>query len=380
LRHWGGPARVTFQPPSPQRGDAVNWEERWHRTRSTIATLWTLRLEQSGLRGDSCRRTARWLLLVSARMLMFGGIVPLFLVMAGCAGAAQNNATAKPIPPDYPPAASTWPAYPRVLPHSCWARPSAFDNGGVMQAAPSVFPTSKSETTPPEIAASLLARLGDRRFVRSIRIGQPPGRGPFPKDALWAYISVTAAARPPEGSSPSEAAVLVWEQAQWELQLVTAGLIDDFCAAGGSPLVGWTYPGHGGEQRRATFALAQQFPNPSPSAFRSRLAAIGERYGFRVASLRLLRPRGIAPVMIVETDRSPKAFAQDVSAILALVNPVTPAAHSAAWTFEGFYFQARSSKGPFLVVAHIVRGEVMGMHWSSDPCAFGGDPMGPPCP
>ena len=37
-------------------------------------------------------------------------------------------------------------------------------------------------------------------------------------------------------------------------------------------------------------ALEQRFPNPTPAAFRHRVALVGRRFGFHVVSLRLLRP------------------------------------------------------------------------------------------
>ena len=99
--------------------------------------------------------------------------------------------------------------------------------------------------------------------------------------------------------------------------IVAGGLRDDFCAAGGGPLVGWMTLGiEGGLSNRGN-ALGQRFPNPSPSAFRARVDLIGRKFGFHVVSLRLLRPEQIAPLLVVQTDRPRKNFVNDVPAIVS---------------------------------------------------------------
>lgn len=159
-------------------------------------------------------------------------------------------------------------------------------------------------------------------------------------------------------------------QAQWEASLVVGALRDDFCAAGGRPLVGWTIgPGGIGLSDR-TYALEQHFPNPAPAAFRSRVSLIGRRYGFRVLSLRLLQPRQLAPLLTVETDRDRKSFVADVPAIMRLLDPTSSSAHLGAVTFEGFFLQAQDAKGAFVRVENVQRGEVEGGQWSWNRCAY----------
>jgi hypothetical protein len=148
----------------------------------------------------------------------------------------------------------------------------------------------------------VLGRLGDDRFVRRIEIGKPPpitfqhtgywGRSRPPADALWAYISAPA----PNGARPP---ATDYELASWEVSLVTGALRDEFCAAGGRPLVGWSRGAHRIGLSDAAQPFNQRFANPTPAAIRRTLGELGSRYGFEVESLRLLRPLQLAPVVIV---------------------------------------------------------------------------------
>jgi hypothetical protein len=170
----------------------------------------------------------------------------------------------------------------------------------------------------------------------------------------------------------------------WEVQLLEGALRDEFCAAGGRPLVGWSVSRVGRGVSDPNFAFGQRFPNPKPAAFRARVAAIGRRYGFEIVSLRLLRPLGYAPMLVVSTDRDRKTFVHDVPAIVALLNPTSPGAQSAAATFEGYFLEARDAKGPFVRVDGAERGAGMGGQWSWNRCvypySFFRGPVEPPCP
>jgi hypothetical protein len=229
---------------------------------------------------------------------------------------------------------------------------------------------------PAVIVRRLLARLGDRRFVRRIELGRPPamtlqhlrtyyaGTRP-PDNALWAYISAPdASARLSAHPTPVEVANQML--AQWQASLVVGALRDDFCSAGGRPLVGWTIGRRGIGVSDRIYALEQHFPNPSPTAFRERVGLIGRRYGFRVVALRLLHPRQLAPLLVVETERDRKSFVADLPAIMALLNATSSSAQQTALTFEGFFLEARDAKGPFVRLENVNRGEVEGGQWSWD--------------
>jgi hypothetical protein len=293
------------------------------------------------------------------------------LLAAGCGG-SDPETTFEERGLDLPPAASTWPPNPDLSDHpSCWARPH---KGPMLQAAPVRLPARRTGATPQAIANRVLARFGDRRFIRGIRIGPPPphsqirgflGAARPPADAVWAYVDAPRIARPP---IPREVARYgrAFRLAQWELPLVGGALRDEFCDAGGAPLLGWSVGGavHGFSDGLHPFL--QDFPNPSVPTFRRAVAEVGRRHGFRVVSLRMLRPRQWAPLMVVETQRDRADFVKDVPSIMFLLNP----GHSKAKTFEGFFLEARDEAGPFVSVHSGHRGSVWGGQWSWDPCTF----------
>jgi hypothetical protein len=223
-------------------------------------------------------------------------------------------------------------------------------------------PTHRS---PAQVATAALRSLGDARYVRRIAFASPPpvtrqhtGWFPHaqpPKNALWAYV----ASSPAHGLLPKQVA-------EWEAALLTGALRDDMCAAGKAPLVGWTVGGSIAGVSDSAQALGQRFPNQSRARFLLRLALVGEQYGFTVTEARLLRPRQLAPLVVVRTDRPRKSFVKDVAAIMALLDP----RNGQAITFEGFFFAAEDGKGPFVSVDDVYRGQVMGGQWSWSPCVY----------
>jgi hypothetical protein len=294
----------------------------------------------------------------------------------GCSGHKTID-----VPANKPPPANAWPAYPTFSAHSCWTRHEGGNRAiRVMRAAPSVKPKrSVRVPTPGQIVRRLLARLGDRRYIRRIDIGAPPqitlahlhgyyGGARPPADARWAYIQAPEAAWP--GSRPKPNQIGTTMVAHWETELVAGALRDDFCAAGGSPLVGASTNELVSGISSGIFALMQRFPNPSPEAFRRRVDTIGRRFGFHVVSLRLLRPRQIAPLLVVETSRDRKGFVHDVPAIMSSLDPTNAGADLNATTFEGFLLEARDARGPFVRVENVNRGEAGGGQWSWNRCVY----------
>jgi hypothetical protein len=316
----------------------------------------------------------------------------LLLAAAAVAAGCGSHHVVK-VATDPPPSPATWPPYPHFSPRSCWSRPPT--SIGVTRAAPSYAPRRTAHPTPPaEIVRRVLARFGDRSFIQRVELGPPPPvtlmhlKGWYnderpPRDALWASISAPAAVRTlPEHPTPKQ--LRDFMVADWEVQLLEGALRDEFCAAAGRPLVGWSVSRVGRGVSDRTFALAQRFPNPRPHAFQARVAAVGRRYGFRVVSLRLLRPLDYAPLLVVSTGRDRKAFVHDVPAIMSLLNPTSSAGRYTAATFEGFFFEARDTKGPFVRVEGVSRGEAMGGEWSWNRCVYPyahSEPAGArPCP
>lgn len=259
---------------------------------------------------------------------------------------------------DLPPPPTTWPAYPHFSARSCWGD----GNLGLTRWAPSVAPPrSRSNASPQQIAQRVLARFGDRRYIHGIRIGRPPRsylgtRIKVPRDALWAYIAAPGASVV-SGSilHPTQKQELDGTIADWEATILFGALRDEFCAAGGRPLAGWSGGGELGVSNDA-MPFEQRFPNPKPAAFRRRLALIGRRYGFKVVSLRLLRPLQYAPLIVIQTRRDPRAFEQDLGAIDSLVNPARPG----DYTFEAELIEARGARGVFAETYGGLRGTAWG--------------------
>jgi hypothetical protein len=296
----------------------------------------------------------------------------LAIIAAGCSGSKTSVVA---ISPELPPSPKTWPAYPKFSPHSCWARPTTSPE--ITQVAPSTPVTERNRPTlPREIVRRLLARLGDRSIIRGIEVSAPPasakvrhifpGKKP-PADALWAYIDAPKASLDAQSAHVSAAEMRTYALVEWETELVGGALRDDFCRAGGRALVGWTTSRKviNGGVSDGTFAINQRFPNPSRREFRARVDLVGRRYGFRATSVRFLRPREVAPIVIVDTDRDPRKFIADVPAIMDLLDPKSISGHRGALTFEGFFLEANGADGPFVRVFNSWRGKVMGGQWSA---------------
>jgi hypothetical protein len=243
----------------------------------------------------------------------------------------------------------------------------------VTRFAPSVPARARRAVQPTELARRVLARFGGST-IRAIEIGAPPprrltkhvfpGKRP-PPDGLWAYISTPDAPVLQARNTPEQGRAV--QLARWEAALVGGALRDEFCSAGGPPLVGWTRSREvieGGVSDQ-TYALNQRFPNPSPETFRARVRDVGKRYGFEPVSIRLLRPRQLAPMVVVETDRDRRAFIAELAEIMGLLNPRSSNRIENALTFEGFFFEARDSDGPFVRLTSHFRGQVGGGQWSA---------------
>ena len=175
-------------------------------------------------------------------------VVALSLLAAGCGSTRHLDADPSvQVAATTPPSPATWPSYPRFPAGSCWTRP--FGGGRPLQAAPS-YATALRRVEPAQLVRQILARFGDRRYVLRVELAPPPAitlqhlRGYFagvrpPADALWAFVSAPTATQQP-ATPPAPGRVPEQMIAEWEAELVVGGLRDDFCAAGGAPLVGWT--------------------------------------------------------------------------------------------------------------------------------------------
>lgn len=287
------------------------------------------------------------------------------------------------IPRDNPPSPETWPRYhPRFSEHSCWAYPYPFPGrlpSSWWRYAPSPVATPRAHPLAPNVVVHrLLARLGDRRYVRAIKLAPAPRTIPLhsrvhyvggrpPADALKAEIVIRRLNASHGHASPE--LIVRRKIAEYESEIVGRALRDDFCDAGGAPLVVWSSGRRGGGAGRL-YALDQRFPNMSPAAYRKRVALVGRRFGFAVASLRLLRPRQIAPLLVVKTNRSRKAFAKDIPRIVELLNPTSAWLSDRGPTFEAFFFAVEDGRGPFWASWSSFRNEQTGDWWAANRCLY----------
>jgi hypothetical protein len=229
----------------------------------------------------------------------------------------------------------------------------------MIRSAPSVpLRPPLRQRRPESVVNRVLARLGDRRYVRRVQLAPVPvpreahTKGYFagvepPPEALWGYVSVRPASM----------------VAAWEGELVAGALRDNLCANGGPPVVAWTIGGSTGWFSDSANPFEQRFPNPSAPAYRQRVKLVARRYGFQIVSLRLLHPLQIAPLLVVRTDRPRRQFVADIPTILSALGRH----NGRAATFEGFYFEARDSDGPFVRTENVHRGSIEGAQWSADP-------------
>jgi hypothetical protein len=287
------------------------------------------------------------------------------LVVAGCSGGQRLAAVPSVrVPPIRVAARTTWPPYPSFPHKSCATRSTG---GGMSRVAPSYFVLRHG--TPHQIAHRILARLGDDRYVHAVSYSQPTtvprsassGHGSQlhvqqTENRLWALLQTPAAREPTDSRSDPEQFVTI-SLAEWEAYLVGGALRDEICAARGRPLVGWSVPGGDASAYSDDYQpFGQRFQNPTPQLFRARVALAGCRFGFRVNSLRLLKPLQLAPLLVVEIDTDRKTFAANVPHIEDLLNPIG--------AFEGFFLEARDHKGPFLVTSQTLRGQERGSQWA----------------
>jgi hypothetical protein len=108
---------------------------------------------------------------------------------------------------------------------------------------------------------------------------------------------------------------------------------------------------------RARAHPRETFANLPVPMLRSRLAALARRYDFEVTSVQLLRPRQLAPSIVVRTRR----YVELARATRLILKQLDPKARTnddrTGWRYEGFFFEADDEHGvPFLAVFNFWRG------------------------
>jgi hypothetical protein len=111
---------------------------------------------------------------------------------------------------------------------------------------------------------------------------------------------------------------------------------------------------------RATEAPRERFVNLSPEMLKKRLAEAADDHGFRVVAVKLLRPRQLAPEIVIRTTRY-LALARALPGILHSLDPHSGHSDTRGWSYEGFFFEAQDERGvPFLGVYNFWRGDHKG--------------------
>jgi hypothetical protein len=110
-------------------------------------------------------------------------------------------------------------------------------------------------------------------------------------------------------------------------------------------------------RKRAQADPSTRFQNLDPALLKQRLSEAASRYDFDVVSVELLRPRQLAPKVIVSTTRYVD-LARATPQILRSIDPKAVTSDDrTGWKFEGFYFEARDEHDvPFLTVFNFMRG------------------------
>lgn len=125
-------------------------------------------------------------------------------------------------------------------------------------------------------------------------------------------------------------------------------------------------------RERARAAPGRRFDNLDPRLLRRRLASEARRHRFRVVSFRLLRPRQLAPRIVVRTAHYLE-LARATPGILSRLDVKAPTSDDrTGWRYEGFYFEAQDEHGvPFLVVFNFWRGRhAGGGQWARSDALF----------
>jgi hypothetical protein len=118
--------------------------------------------------------------------------------------------------------------------------------------------------------------------------------------------------------------------------------------------------------KRARRAPAQRFDNLSPLVLRRRLREAARRYHFRVVSLELLRPRQLAPKIVVQTQHY-VGLSREAYWILKRIDLRRRVPDDRkGWRYEGFYFEAQDERGiPFFTTDTFMRGpNPAGSQWA----------------
>jgi len=115
-----------------------------------------------------------------------------------------------------------------------------------------------------------------------------------------------------------------------------------------------------------------RFPSPPKAVLLARLRQAQQRFGFTVVRVELLRPRQLAPIVVIRTNDK-QAIARATATIFALLDPhQVTATNPSGSAYEGFFFEAQDEHGtPFLTAFYHERCcPPGGGEWASDPALY----------
>ncbi|MDQ2909470.1 MAG: hypothetical protein M3R26_03155 [Actinomycetota bacterium] len=103
-----------------------------------------------------------------------------------------------------------------------------------------------------------------------------------------------------------------------------------------------------------------RFRSLSREVLLSRLAREARVHDFDIVSVRMLRPRQLAPAVVVRTTHYVE-LARATGSILGKLDPVVRYDR----VYEGFYFEAQDERGvPFFSAYNVMRGRIEGGQWA----------------
>ena len=110
------------------------------------------------------------------------------------------------------------------------------------------------------------------------------------------------------------------------------------------------------------------FPSPSRVVLMRRLRQAQKLYGFRIVTVKMMRPLQGAPVIVIRSDRK-HAIARATPRIIDLFDPQRPTRTNAGgYAYEGYFFTAQDGRGvPYLATFNHWRPpHVGGGEWAAD--------------
>jgi hypothetical protein len=115
-----------------------------------------------------------------------------------------------------------------------------------------------------------------------------------------------------------------------------------------------------------------RFPTPSRAMLVRRLQLADARYGFTVASVRMLRPLQAAPVIVIRTDQT-RVMARSLPAIISLFDPRHPTnADPSGYAYEGYFLVVETRAGnPYIATFNHWRAlHIGGGEWAASDSLF----------